>query len=249
MQKHQCHFIITSLKFYGKSYQIEKIKLRRSLVYGAAFYIGSKILQLNSMYKVEFKQGEFKMNGPLYGTFRVTQIYKGATHKGLDMAGVTSKEIHSTVDGVAEVAGWDMKAGAASVDTTYGMGQYVRIKGDTTGYEYYFAHMSKLLVTAGQRVKQGDVIGIEGSTGHSTGPHVHYEIRKTTNNTTFLDVSEISGIPNQLGIYIGEAPDPVLEEAKKKVQEKAGLNDNTMAYLEEYKYGAELLKKLAAAMS
>jgi len=188
------------------------------------------------------------MNGPFYGTFRVTQIYKGSTHKGLDMVGVSSKEIHSTVDGVVEVAGWDVKAGAAAVDTTYGLGQYARIRGAVTGYRYYFGHMSKLLVAAGQTIKKGDIIGIEGSTGNSTGSHVHYEIRKTTNNSTFLNVSEISGIPNQLGTYTEAPLDTVLEEAKLTVQQKAGLSDMTMSYLQEYKYGSELLKKLASAM-
>ncbi|MEL7657319.1 MAG: M23 family metallopeptidase, partial [Bacillota bacterium] len=174
------------------------------------------------------------MNGPFYGSFRVTQIYKGSTHKGLDLAGVNSKEIHSTVNGVVEVAGWDMKSGSTAVDTTYGLGQYVRIKGEATNYVYYFGHMSKILVSAGQKVKKGDVIGIEGSTGHATGPHVHYEIRRVTDNSTFLNVSEISGIPNLLGTYTQNPPNANLEAAKKIVQEKAGLADMTMNYMEEY---------------
>lgn len=188
------------------------------------------------------------MNSPLYGAFRVSQIFKGADHKGMDIVGVDSREIHSTVSGVVEVAGWDIKSGSSAVDTTYGLGQYVRIKGDATNYKYYFGHMSEILVFAGQRVKKGDVIGIEGSTGHSTGLHVHYEIRKTTNNTTFLNVSEISGIPNRLGAYTQNPPNTNLEAAKMIVQEKAALADITMKYMEEYKFGEELIQKLAKAM-
>ena len=188
------------------------------------------------------------MNGPLYGTFRISQIFKGKDHKGLDLVGIDSKEIHATISGVVEVAGWDMKSGSSTVDTTYGMGQYVRIKDDATNYKYYFGHMSKILVSPGQRVKKGDVIGIEGSTGHSTGLHVHYEIRRTTDNATFLNASELSGIPNQLGTYAENAPDASLEEAKKTVQGKAGLSDITMNYLTDYKFGQELIRKLAAAM-
>lgn len=142
------------------------------------------------------------MNSPLYGKFRVSQRYKGVSHKGIDLVGVDSKEIHSTVDGLVEAARWDVKSGTAGINANYGMGQYVRIRGDDTNYLYYFAHISALLVSAGQRVKKGDVIGIEGSTGHSTGSHVHYEIRRTTRNTTFLNVSKISGIPNVLGTYV-----------------------------------------------
>ncbi|MDD3168964.1 MAG: M23 family metallopeptidase [Eubacteriales bacterium] len=192
------------------------------------------------------------MNSPLYGKIRVSQRYKGASHKGIDLVGVDSKEIHSTVDGIVEAARWDMQSGSSGIDTSYGMGQYVRIRAEDTDYRHYFAHMSQILVTAGQRVKRGAVIGIEGSTGNATGSHVHYEIRRTTRNTTFLNVSELSGIPNQLGTYEQEETDisdPALEEAKRVVQEKAGLNDNTMVYLQSYRFGEELIRKLAAAMA
>ncbi len=191
------------------------------------------------------------MNSPLYGKFRVSQGYKGVSHKGIDLVGIDSKEIHSTVDGIVEVARWDAKLGASGIDTKYGMGQYVRVKEENTNYRYYFGHMSQILATPGQKVKKGDAIGIEGRTGNATGSHVHYEIRRTTSNATFLNVSELSGIPNQLGIYEQNETadtDPDFEEAKRKVQEKAGLDDNTMRYLQEYRYGKELIRKLAAAI-
>lgn len=190
------------------------------------------------------------MNGPLKGKFKVTQIFKGAGHKGIDMVGADSKNIYSTVNGTVEAARWDTKYGSSQIDTQYGMGQYVRIKSDEDGYYYYFAHMSKLMVTAGQKVKKGDVIGIEGSTGHSTGSHVHYEIRKTTSNETFLNVSQLSGIPNELGTYTQEdnSVDRELEAAIKAIQQKAGISDITINYLEAYKYGKELILKLASAM-
>ena len=83
------------------------------------------------------------------------------------------------------------------------MGLYVRIKENGTGYRHYFAHLNRSYVKVGQSVKVGDVIGVEGSAGHSTGSHLHYEIRKLPDNKTFLDVSKISGIPNKLGICEG----------------------------------------------
>ncbi len=191
------------------------------------------------------------MNGPIIGNFKVSQIYKGETHKGIDLVALDDKRIHSPVNGVVEAARWDRKAGTTVIDTEYGMGQYIRIKDDATGRRYYFAHLSDMLVAPQQRVKKGDVIGIEGSTGNATGPHVHFEIRQTTDNSTFLDVSQISGIPNVLGSYYQD-PDITqitLEEAVKTVQDKAGLDNNTMQYLSLYKYHEDLMKKLAAAMT
>ncbi len=181
----------------------------------------------------------------------MTQVYKGVAHKGLDLVGVDNKEIHSTIDGVVEAARWDVRSGTTGIDTGYGMGQYVRIREDGTDYRYYFGHMSEILAVAGQRIRKGDIIGIEGSTGNATGSHVHYEIRRTTSNTTFLNVSEISGIPNRLGTYTQEPPDalpPPMEEYRRIVRERAGLSDITMDYLESYRFGEELLRKLADAM-
>lgn len=87
-------------------------------------------------------------------------------HKGTDFAVPTGTPIMAAGDGVVE------KAGPFS---TYG--NYVRIKhGD--GYETAYAHMSRYAkgVRAGARVRQGQVIGYVGTTGRSTGPHLHYEV-------------------------------------------------------------------------
>lgn len=134
------------------------------------------------------------MNAPYKGRFKVTQVYKGANHKGLDLVGLDSKNIYSTVNGTVEVAWHDSHP-------TGGMGLYIRIRQDGTNRRFYFAHLSKVFVREWQQVQAGDKIGIEGSTGHSTGSHLHYEIRTEPSNETYLDVSAISGIPNKLGVY------------------------------------------------
>lgn len=136
------------------------------------------------------------MNSPYNGKFRVSQIYKGALHDGLDLVGVDSKEIHSTVDGVVEVAGWENAS-----NHSQGFGLYVRIKKAGSNDRYYFGHMSAIGVKAGFQVKVGDVIGIEGSTGKSTGSHCHYCVRTDCSKLKIKNVSEISGIPNVLGTY------------------------------------------------
>lgn len=135
------------------------------------------------------------MNSPYNGNFKVTQEYKGASHDGLDLVGIDSKEIHSTVNGVVEFAGWEN-----SNNQSQGFGQYVKIIDNKTGYGFYFGHLSTIKVKVGQSVKITDVIGIEGNSGNSTGSHCHYCIRKNGKGT-HIDVSNYSGIPNKLGTY------------------------------------------------
>lgn len=85
-------------------------------------------------------------------------------HKGVDFGAPTGTPIFAAGDGVIQFAGW-----------SGGYGQYVKIKHNNT-YSTAYGHMSRILVKPGQRVKQGDVIGRVGSTGRSTGPHLHFEV-------------------------------------------------------------------------
>ena len=87
-------------------------------------------------------------------------------HKGVDFAAPTGTPIFAAGNGVVEFAG---KNGS--------YGNYIRIRHDST-YKTAYAHLNgfKKGVYGGVRVKQGDVIGFVGSTGRSTGPHLHYEI-------------------------------------------------------------------------
>lgn len=135
------------------------------------------------------------MNSPYMGDFKVTQTYKGSEHDGLDLVGLDSKEIHSTVNGKVEFAGWENPS-----DKTQGFGQYVKIIDSVSGYGYYFGHLSSVNVKVGQTVKITDVIGTEGNTGNSTGSPCHYCIRKNGKGT-HIDVSAVSGIPNSIGTY------------------------------------------------
>ena len=132
------------------------------------------------------------MNSPYMGNFKVTQKYSDS-HDGLDLVAKDSKEIHSTVNGIVEFAGWENPN-----NHSQGFGQYVKIIDDKTGYGFYFGHLSEICVKVGDRVKICDKIGIEGSTGYSTGSHCHYCIRKNGKGTD-INVSEFSGIPNKEG--------------------------------------------------
>ena len=135
------------------------------------------------------------MNSPYMGDFKVTQT-KHANHDGLDLVGLDSKEIHATVNGVIERAGWENPS-----NHKQGFGLYVRIKKDGSNDRYYFGHLSETKVKVGQHVKITDVIGIEGSTGNSTGSHCHYCVRGNASKAEVKDVCSISGIPNKLGVY------------------------------------------------
>lgn len=138
------------------------------------------------------------MNSPYMGDFRVSQIYS-SKHTGLDLVGLESKEIHATVNGIVDYANWEN-----ANNHSQGFGLYVVIKDNKSGNYYYYGHLSEIKVEKGQEVKITDVIGIEGSTGKSTGNHLHYEIRTergyATSKTT-INVSKVSGIPNQIGRY------------------------------------------------
>ncbi len=87
-------------------------------------------------------------------------------HRGLDFAAPTGTPIMAAGSGIVESSGWNGS-----------YGKYIRIRHNST-YKTAYAHMSKIKrgITPGQRVNQGEIIGYIGSTGRSTGPHLHYEI-------------------------------------------------------------------------
>ena len=87
-------------------------------------------------------------------------------HKGVDFAAPTGTPIFAAGNGIVEYVG-----------RNGGYGKYIRIRHDST-YKTAYAHLNgyKKGISSGVRVKQGDVIGYVGSTGKSTGPHLHYEI-------------------------------------------------------------------------
>jgi len=88
-------------------------------------------------------------------------------HYGIDIANAIGTPVYAADDGYVMLAGQD----------TWGYGLQVIID-HGNGYKTRYAHLSKILVKAGQAVKRGEKIGLVGSTGRSTGPHLHFEIIK-----------------------------------------------------------------------
>ena len=99
-----------------------------------------------------------------YGPRRHPVLGYKKMHKGVDFAAPTGTPIYAAGDGVVEKAGWF---------SSYG--KYIRLRHNSK-LKTAYAHMSKLKVKPGQRVKQGQVIGLVGTTGRSTGAHLHYEV-------------------------------------------------------------------------
>ncbi len=87
-------------------------------------------------------------------------------HPGIDIANDMGTPILATADGVVRVAGWNDGGYGNMVDIDHGNGIMTR-----------YGHAMQVAVTAGQHVRRGQVIAYMGSTGFSTGPHVHYEVR------------------------------------------------------------------------
>ena len=88
-----------------------------------------------------------------------------AFHSGVDLAGPEGAHIIAPSDGKVVEAGWQNAYGN-TVDISHGYGFVTR-----------YGHLSKILVRPGQTVKKGELIAIQGSTGRSTGSHLHYEVR------------------------------------------------------------------------
>lgn len=110
-----------------------------------------------------------------------------AAHKGVDLAAPVGTPIYATANGTVSKAAWF---------SSYGL--YVSIEHGGQ-LQTRYAHMSRLNVAEGQYVNKGDVIGYVGSTGRSTGPHLHYEVR--------IDGAAVNPIPYMNGEHLANAED------------------------------------------
>ncbi|HON52975.1 MAG TPA: M23 family metallopeptidase [Bacteroidales bacterium] len=98
---------------------------------------------------------------PVYKTYRM--------HTGIDLTAPTGTKIYATGDGIVREA-----------EYSHGYGKMVLIDHGFS-FQTVYGHMSKILVRPGQKVSRGDIIGMVGNTGTSTGSHLHYEVRRHGN--------------------------------------------------------------------
>ncbi|MBR3001990.1 MAG: M23 family metallopeptidase [Clostridia bacterium] len=116
------------------------------------------------------KLAAMPVTGTISSRYGVSSRIRSSTHTGLDIATSSGTPIHVVSDGTVISAAY-----------TGAYGNLVKVS-HGNGVETWYAHTSKMYVTAGQTVKAGDVIAAVGSTGNSTGPHLHFEIRINGNH-------------------------------------------------------------------
>jgi murein DD-endopeptidase MepM/ murein hydrolase activator NlpD len=138
---------------------------------------------------------------PLRKEMRVTSKYgyrtdpitgkRNTWHGGLDLISA-DRAVLASVSGVVAVS----QIVTDKSDPTWEWGNYVCILGDDGRYIYY-CHLAERLVVVGQRVVAGQQIGVMGTTGYSTGVHLHFEVRDASNKQ--MDAASYLGIANEVG--------------------------------------------------
>lgn len=113
-------------------------------------------------------------------------------HRGVDIAAPWGAPVYAATDGVVQFAG-----------RSSGYGNFIKLN-HGSGYGTGYGHLSKILVRAGQRVRKGQRIGSVGSTGLSTGPHLHYELYKNgtavnPRSVSFTTMRQLTG--SELGAF------------------------------------------------
>jgi murein DD-endopeptidase MepM/ murein hydrolase activator NlpD len=107
---------------------------------------------------------------------------RAAMHPGVDLAGPVGSPIYATADGMVDRAEWNTGGYGNLVEIDHGHGIQTR-----------YGHLTRYIVTPGEHVKRGQLIAYMGSTGRSTGSHLHYEVRldgKAVNPMPFLQSSD-----------------------------------------------------------
>lgn len=174
------------------------------------------------------------MNSCFVGTFEVTSPFgmrtlKGVKedHKGVDLVGKDDITVYAPCDGTIG------SSTRVLVGTTAEWGNYIRLDSADNKYSIFMCHLASRAVAKGQKVKKGDKLGIMGSTGKSTGPHVHFEVR-LKGTSTVVNPCDFIGIPNAAGKYKTSEEDETASYVA--VLQKAGIVTNP-----------ELWKKKASA--
>lgn len=152
--------------------------------------------------KMPFESG-FRIVSPYgYRTDPITGT-EDCWHGGVDLVGF-DRTVRAAVGGTV----LQSRIVTDHENRTWEWGNYVSVWGDDN-HVIYYCHLEERYVQPGRRVEAGQRIGLEGSTGRSTGPHLHFEVRNT--QEAQIDPCAYLGIPNKVG-YVWTPPDPIGDE-------------------------------------
>jgi murein DD-endopeptidase MepM/ murein hydrolase activator NlpD len=112
-------------------------------------------------------QSHWPVRGPINSGFEARRSLggRGDVHTGIDIGARSGTPVRAPTGGIVALSGWQN-----------GYGRTIVLE-HGHGVQSLYGHLSKLLVKKGQRVEQGAIIGFTGNSGHSSGPHLHYEVR------------------------------------------------------------------------
>jgi murein DD-endopeptidase MepM/ murein hydrolase activator NlpD len=128
-------------------------------------------------------------------------------HSGLDYDAPLHTPILAAASGKVVFAGYGLALGKGNSSDPYGLAVVIRHDFSYSGYSILtvYSHMEKVLVSAGDFVKEGTKIGLVGMTGNTSGPHVHFEVRLEKDNIYYVQNPELWVMPNiDYGVFVGK---------------------------------------------
>ncbi len=194
---------------------------------------------------------------PYKSSFRVTspqmptRTVAGATapHNGIDLVGV-DKNIYAVSDGT--VVKSEIVTNRANEAWQFGNRVWIR---DRQNKIVCYNHLAVRKAAVGQAVKAGDLIGVEGSTGRSTGSHLHFEVRDRLGaGFKVFSAAEYIGIPNAIGaITVTPAPLETVDDVMQKIADKAKFDQPAAAISAmktlQHRFPKDFWDKIYRAMS
>lgn len=172
----------------------------------------------DGFYTMNFKTTTKSHFGDITAGYHSIDSAHATPHTGIDFAVPTGTEIHAPLDGV-------VSAVRDYGHTNLGKSVFVQTP---DGQQYAVGHLSEIDVTKGQEIHHGDLLGLSGNTGHSTGPHLHFGVYDTQGhpidpgNVTFDAFSgqpELAQIPHHIGVTV---PDSLVTMPKVPSTETGG---------------------------
>ena len=167
-------------EYLGQGGPLEPVKADSDTTFKALFSSWKKLdnLQVGAIAVPSEKPVKIAAFTSGYGTRADPFNGSVARHMGIDLAGPIGTPIYATADGTVSAAGWN----------NGGYGNLIKLD-HGRGIETRYGHLSQILVAAGQHISRGQLIARMGSTGRSTGSHLHYEVRiegKAVNPIPFM---------------------------------------------------------------